>query len=593
MYKALRPAAGAGASGCVLANRLSEDSGISILVLEAGEDHNQDERVYCPALQDKILANPDFDWRYDTEPQQHINGRVIRHPRGKVLGGSSAINSFALIYPSAAGLDAWADLGNRGWDWESMKPYYRKFQTVCPPSKHARQELSIIHDDDSIRTTDGPIQASFPLNVLPMQKVWIETFRRLGLENEAEALDGSALGGYISTNHITEKSRERSHGGVAYFDPARERPGLQLITGATVKRIVFDASTHQPTVASRVEYIQNGKIHQVCVRKDVVLAAGVFASPQILELSGIGNPELLRKHDIDVLHANPNVGENLQDHMRPGISYEAAEDVNPRYPVPREEARRLYEESRSGPWADQACYTFAYMPLQQFLSDREKAELTDLLDHTLGDPSLSQFEQKRNSFIRRMIESPSEATVTAYLARKAATPDNENRSWISIFGMLSHPFSRGHSHIRSADPTSKPTIDPGYYTHPLDMEIHARHLQAMEKLVNTEPLASKIKRGGARLPEGHDASTIEKAKALLQQTSTTNYHPCGTCSMMPESMGGVVDDRLRAYGTRNVRVVDASIMPIIPRGNIITTVYAVAEKAADIISRDLGLKRTT
>ncbi|KAK0262849.1 hypothetical protein B0A54_09037 [Friedmanniomyces endolithicus] len=164
---------------------------------------------------------------------------------------------------------------------------------------------------------------------------------------------------------------------------------------------------------------------------------------------------------------------------------------------------------------------------------------------------------------------------------------------LALLSMLSHPLSRGTVHIHSADPFAKPTIDPGYYTHPLDLEVHPRHMQSLEKLAQSEPLASLIKPGGARSPEGYDALTLERSERLVQAHSSTNYHPCGTCGMMPESMGGVVDARLKVYGTRNVRVVDASVMPIIPRGNIITTVYAVAEKAADVISQDLGIRRTT
>ncbi|KAK1037535.1 hypothetical protein LTS16_012756 [Friedmanniomyces endolithicus] len=582
----------AGTAGSLLANRLSEDPALSILLLEAGQDRNRDKRIYIPALNTQLLDNPSFDWQYVSTPQPGLNGRTIKQPRGRVLGGSSAIDSYALIYPSAAGLDAWADLGNAGWDWTSMKPYFRKFQTVCAPSETVRRELGLSHHDESVRETCGPLRACFPQVVYPRQKVWLETFRKLGLENRVEAMDGKALGGCISTCHIDGETRERSHAGSAFYASARERANLLLVCGATVRRIVFDKEADGLLRATGVRYSVNGTEHQVSVRKEIILAAGVFGSPQILELSGIGSPRVLGEHGIDVAYANPNVGENLQDHMRAALLYEAADGVEFEPTLPEAEARRLYETSRTGPWAERACHTFAYMPLQQFLSAEEKEDLRSVLDESLTGSSLSPFEQKRNDFVHRMIKSPSEATATAYFALRPA-PDPAGKPMLALLSMLSHPLSRGIVHIHSADPFAKPTIDPGYYTHPLDLEVHARHMQSLEKLAQTEPLASMIKPGGARSPDGYDALTLERAEQLVQAHSSTNYHPCGTCGMMPESMGGVVDARLKVYGTSNVRVVDASVMPIIPRGNIITTVYAVAEKAADVLSEDLGIRRTT
>ncbi|KAK0269170.1 hypothetical protein LTR35_010863 [Friedmanniomyces endolithicus] len=578
---------GAGTSGSLLANRLSEDPDLSILLLEAGQDHNRDERIYTPGLNGHLLDNPSFDWQYVSTPQPGINGRTVKQPRGRVLGGSSAINSFALIYPSAAGLDAWAELGNDGWDWAGMKPYFRKFQTVCAPSETVRRELGLSHHDESVRETCGPLRV-----VYPRQKVWLETFRTLGLENRVEAMDGKALGGCISTCHIDGETRERSHAGNAFIAPVRERANLRLVCGATVRRIVFDKEADGLLKATGVQYTVDGTEHHVSVRKEIILAAGVFGSPEILELSGIGNPRILGDHGIKVAYANPNVGENLQDHMRAALLFEAADGVEFEPTLPEAEARRLYETSRTGPWAERACHTFAYMPLQQFLSAEEKEDLRSVLDKHLTGPSLSPFEQRRNDFVRRMVESLNEATATSYFALRPA-PDPASKPMLALLSMLSHPLSRGTVHISSADPFAKPTIDPGYYTHPLDLELHARHMQSLEKLAQTEPLASLIKPGGARSPEGHDALTLERAKRLVQAHSSTNYHPCGTCGMMPESMGGAVDPRLKVYGTSNVRVVDASVMPIVPRGNIITTVYAVAEKAADVISQDLGIRRTT
>lgn len=594
---------GAGTAGCVLANRLSEDPDISILLLEAGEQRNDDERVYTPGLAQKLLENPDFDWQYISEPQDGLSelesglcGRRMKHPRGRVVGGSSAINSFALIYPSAAGMDAWEALGNEGWGWEGTKKYFAKFQSICEPSEEVKSELGV---RGSKERTCGPIHASFPPTVTSLQKAWVETWAELGLEDQSDPLDGEALGGCISTCHISDGRKERSHAGLAYLGPSiLERANLHLQTGCVVERILFEQQSRDDAVASSVAYVnRNGERCRAKARKEVLIAAGVFGSPQLLELSGIGDSELLKQHSIESVHHNPNVGENLQDHIRAGLSFEAADGVEVRDPMPEAEARRLYEENRTGPWGERGCWTFSYMPLIPFLSTANASELSELLNQFLNDKrSTSEFKLKRNAFIRNAILSPTEASATGYLSRKAAFADPEGRNWINLLAMLSHPFSRGSVHITSPAAATKPKSDFRYYTHPLDLEIHARHLQSLEKLAKTAPLSKYIKSGGARYPTSDldtGSLTLERAKEVLRGHALTNYHPCGTCSMMPERLGGVVDSKLRLYGTKNVRVVDASVMPIIPRGNIITAVYAVAEKAADIISAELDIRRTT
>ena len=577
---------GAGTAGCVLANRLSKDPSISVLLLEAGEDRADDERVYTPGLAQSLLQNPDFDWQYVSEPQPGLIepgsgscGRRMKHPRGKVVGGSSAINSFALIYPSREGMDAWAELGNEGWGWEGMRDYFSKFQTVCRPSEGAKKDLGIRWSEKEVR---GPIQASYPSSVLPLQKAWIETFAELGLENKRDDLSGEALGGYISTCHISEDRRERSHAGIAYLDSSvRERKNLHLRTGCVVAKVLFDRTSGDDVSATGVAYIKGSDRYRAKVRKEVLLAAGTFGSPQLLELSGIGDSALLTRQGIETIYHNQNVGENLQDHIRAGLPFEAVDEIEAREPIPEHEARKLYQESRTGPWAEKACWTFAYMPLSAFQSSEEgKVQIKVLLDKHLqsnGSPA-SEFERKRNAFIRNAILSPTEASGTAFLSRRPANPNPEGRKWITPFAMLSHPFSRGSVHITSSDPNDKPKIDFQYYEHPLDLEIHARHMQALDKLAATAPLSNYIKKDGSRMPQRSADLTLDSAKELLRGYVATNYHPCGSCSMMAEEIGGVVDNRLRVYGTKNVRVVDASIMPIIPRGNIITAVYAVAER---------------
>ncbi|KAF2723573.1 GMC oxidoreductase [Polychaeton citri CBS 116435] len=584
---------GGGTSGCVLANRLSAaHPEFHILVLEAGEDRRTDERVYTPGLAETLRGDEKFDWKFESIPQPGLNGRQIAQPRGKVLGGSSAINSFALLYPNRAGIDVWAELGNEDWGWNDMAKYFRSFQTVRDPSDEVKKDLPVV--SPSSKSMTGPIEAIMPLKVHDLQKAWVETFRELGLENTNDPLDGMALGGFTSTCHITGDTHERSHAGTAYLDESTlKRSNLDIITGATVERLIFDGekSESNQNVATTVVYVKDGSRYEVNVAKEVILAAGAFGSPQILERSGIGNPEILHLHGIDVLQANKDVGEHLQDHNRVGISFEAADDVEPARPADMDKEKKLYRDHREGFWAENACWAFAHMPLLPFLDHQDEADLKRLFDGHVHDV--------QSKYVREMVLSYNEASATAFLIRKPVTaeptaivplpttnPVPHKPSYISVIAMLSHPLSRGSTHISSSDVNSKPDIDLKFYDHPLDIEVHARHIQALTKLAEVEPLSRFIRPGGRRLPENLVTDDLEDAKTICREFTATNYHPCGSCRMMPQDDGGVVDTRLRVYGTKNVRIVDASIFPVIPRSNIISVVYAVAERAAQIVSED-------
>ncbi|KAG9604226.1 alcohol oxidase, partial [Aureobasidium melanogenum] len=577
---------GGGTAGCVLANRLSEDPNMSVLVLEAGEDRRDDERVYTPGLAGSALDDPELDWQYVAEPSPGLNNRRIKHPRGRAIGGSSAINSLAIIYPSASDINVWAELGNDGWDWNTLAPYFLKFQTIVPPNEEVKKQLNIIHSDESIRKLSGPIQASFPSKVTALHKTWIDTFRTLNLENTRDPLTGHAIGGHTSTCHITADRHECSHAGMAYLDPVFNRPNLTVFTDALVQKLIIEDGSSGPIIRG-VSYSKHRVLHKVSARREVILAAGTFSTPQILELSGIGNPSILGEHGIDVVYTNSAVGENLQDHMRSGLSFEVTNDV-PARRVTTEKDSQEYKENRSGLLAENGAFMFSYTPLAPFLDQAGDDDLKDLLDkHLIDDGSWSPFTRERNNFIRNAIESANEATAISFLSR-APYVGSEEGNFVSLNSMLSHPFSVGSVHITSADPHNKPKIDFNYHSHPLDAEIHARHMQSLDKLAKTEPFASYLVPGGKRLPKAYSEDTIEDYKEVVRAYAKTNYHPCGTCSL-----GSVVDSRLNVIGIRNLRVVDASIMPTIPRGNILATVYALAERAADIISEDLRLKRQT
>ena len=517
-----------------------------------------------------------------------------------MLGGSSAINVLALIYPSRASIDAWARLGNKGWDFDSLAPFYRKFHTYHRPSEQTEAALATNYIDEKISGTSGPIQSSFPEVHGPLGKAWPETFKNLDFAMTTDPLSGQSSGGFSYLSSIDPKTWERSHAGSAYYAPVADRPNLHLLTDCLVEKILLDES-ESGVKAIGVQFSQDGSSKVRKAKLEVLLCAGVFQSPQILELSGIGPPELLRSHGIRVAVDNPNVGENLQDHPVSGICFEVVDGLPTidmiRDPSVIQSAMDAYSSTRSGPLTS-GFHSVASLPVVELLSEEGKAELTELLKtHTqIHSSSRPASQNAQNDILRSILESPTDGSVIIGMGpcqlhfnascQKEIYAITDPGNYVCFLVALAHPWSRGMVHINSSSPSTPPTIDPRYLSHPLDQEIFARHLRYIPTIAATQPLASLLKDGGKRLPEKTEVSTLETAKEHIRRNLITNNHPCGTCAMLPKEAGGVVDERLRVYGVRNLRVVDASIFPMIPWGNIQSSVYAVAEKAADLIKED-------
>ncbi|KAL8800726.1 MAG: hypothetical protein Q9182_004969 [Xanthomendoza sp. 2 TL-2023] len=592
---------GGGTAGLVLANRLSADSRVSVLVIEAGSDRLSDPKITTPGLLTLTYDDPQYDWSFDTVPQDQLYGKCVSHSRGKVLGGSSAINALALIYPPRSSIDAWERLGNEGWNWDAMSPFYRRFHTFNQPSEQTADALGTGYIDDNVQGRTGPIQASFPEFYGPLGKAWPETFKNLNFPLNSDPLSGQSSGGYSYLSTVDPTNWERSHAGSAYYAPIADRPNLQVLTDTIVEKILLEKSDMDGVIAKGVMFRHNG-ISQPCLAlREVILCAGAIQSPQLLELSGIGSSEILESHGVQVLVDNPHVGENFQDHPMTGMSFEVIDGLPTidmiRDPQVIQEAQNAYQSSRQGPLTA-GFHSVASLPVVEFLTERGQAELANLLEEhvdvtiTTAQPSISTQHQT----LRSILESPSEGSIIIGMGacqmhfdqalQKDIYAITEPENYISFLVSLAQPFSRGSVHITSPSVSDPPSIDPRYLSHPLDVEILARHMMYIPTIAKTEPLASLVKDGGRLLPEGIDLQSLNSAKEHCKRHIITNNHPCGTCAMMPVEMGGVVDSRLKVYGVKGLRVVDASIFPMIPRGNIQSSVYAVAEKAADLIVED-------
>lgn len=513
------------------------------------------------------------------------------------------MNFSAILYPSKANLDAWAKLGNEGWNGENMAPYFRKFQNFHPPSAEVSKSLSMDYVNEKAQGYGGPVETSFGDGYGPFNEAWVETFKILGYHLPGDPIEGEKIGAFTNPYSLDPKTKTRGYSASTYYKGAAHRSNLRLLTEASVEKVVLKKSEDGSVTATGVQFVtEKGERMTVSAQKEVILSAGSIKSPQILELSGIGGKELLNTHGIPVVIDNPQVGENLQDHPLSSMSFEVADDQLSgdilRDPAIFEAVLKLYQETSSGPLSGTPL-SVAYMPLVDINGSLSKAQVQEVLEKYLDNVEYASFPAQKLQYqlMRQELLNPkepsgeymylplqlnaSEKTTMGVLFSKTA-PGN----YVSIVAMINHPFSRGVVHIESADPAKKPFYDPRYLSHPIDLEILARHTQYLEKFVATEPMASLLKKGGQRIPANADATTLESAKAITKERLITAFHPSGTCAMMSKELGGVVDAKLIVYGTKNLRVVDASIFPIEPLGNIQATVYAVAEKAADLIKED-------
>ena len=528
-------------------------------------------------------------------------------PQGRLLGGSSALNALAFTPNSQIGINAWAELGNPGWDWSNMAKYFKKSHTINRPSDSAMKHLGLGYLNENFGGKEGPIQLSFPEDTEDIwPKAWIETLTDMGFSMSEDPFSGQSYGGYINAESVDPSRRQRSYSANAYLEPARHRPNLTISTGSTVQKIILEKTGDGNVTATGIQYLQDGISKTVNATKDIILSAGSFNSPKILELSGIGDAKRLQRLDIPVIVDNPNVGENLQNHLLAALSVEVVDGVKTLDPIARQDptaiaaAMEAYSK-QSGPFSNSGTYASALLPVFDFLTPEGKAELKSLLEsQTTNRPSKDAFSEFNEKFIRSVLSSPQEGSGTflTFPGHMGFNPDGSlaaplhgPEQYFTIAVMLSYPLSRGSSHIHSKDPSAKPLIDPQYLSHPLDLEVLSRHLRFAESgICNAEPLRGLIKPGGLRSagtpPIFQDLDVV---KDFIRRKVVGAHHPTGTCAMMPEEMGGVISPRLNVHGVKGLRVCDASIIPITPRSNPQATVYAVAEKGADLIKEDWGM----
>ena len=631
--------AGGGTAGLTVAARLSENSKVIVGVIEAGLDRTDDPTVLTPGFTAALWGDPKYDWDFKSTPQvgdafwtllnaitslldsrgikptpraklvasacaknlqTYGDNRVIGHPRGKQLGGSSAINFNYWTHASQADIDNWGELGNPGWSWNELLPYYIKSETYHPPPPSVSAQIDTTFIDPAVHGTKGPVQDSFPPTYDNFYTSFEPTYKNLGLGPTGDPKGGLAIGAYSTLLTLDPRNASRSYSANSYYKPNIGRPNLKVLTGALATKVVF-APSMKPLVATGIKFTVEGKSYTASAKREVILSAGSFQSPQLLELSGIGDGSLLRSKGIAVLYDNSNVGENLQDHVLLPVTFQAAPGEGTfeslRNETVFQEALTEYTTNHDGPLA--AGTTNAYVSFAQILKALEKGPIPQSLIKLTNAQSSSGLSKQFELVLKKLLD-PKEASAQevefpgawaypfAESAHALATPDPATYpgNYFSLLGVLEHPFSRGRVHIISPDPTVYPRIDFNYLSSPLDLFVASQIVLHLQQVAQTAPLSTHLKSGGTVFAPNYYALDQSNAADFVKKSFSSEYHPMSTCSMLPREQGGVVDPRLKVYGTRNLRVVDASVAPLQVRGNLASMVYAIAEKASDLIKED-------
>lgn len=532
--------------------------------------------------------------------KESLGDKELPLSQGKILGGSSAIHGLVYTPPSRATIDAWAKLGNPGWEWENFE---RSIEKSCT-----------LTSTDGSSTGNGPLQVWLPDVVdNPWSKAWNAALDNMGFGRVETAFPGPKVGTVINADTVNPVSGQRSYAVSAYLDSARQRENLTLITGVMVKKILFEKNDYEEPIAIGVEYTQGDELRVALANKEVILSAGTFNSSRLLEQSGIGSSSRLNELGVDVVVENPFVGENLQCHSMCAVSFESIEASLDEFATNDKNTTLENRESLSR-YEGTGLNVAAYLPFPGINTSDGVSDLENMIKHSShhqtnvqpgieAEPTISKAEKLFNDFHADFVHSllRDKTGVSGYYVSSpsyiplSGPPSPGDETYFSILLLLPHPLSRGSAHITSAlasASTSHPdlAIDPRLLSHPLDIEVFARHLRQVETIIGSSPLASCIRKGGKRNPAASMVggfNDLEAAKDYLRRTSVGAHHYTGTCSMMAKEYGGVVDEEMRVYGCRNLRVCDASIIPITPPANPQATVYGVAEHGASIIKSSI------
>jgi choline dehydrogenase len=522
---------GAGSAGAVVANRLSADTRNKVLLLEAGPASHPWSRI--PVGYARLLTNPKANWLYQSEPEANTNGRKLPVPRGRLLGGSSSLNGMAFVRGQAQDFDTWAQLGNQGWSYADVLPHFKSME---------RYEGG---GDDEFRGRDGPLRVTNPEPRDTLFATLIKAAGEVGIPHNPD-YNGATQDG-IAMSQATIASGRRMSTAHCFLEPIRERDNLRIETGALTEALVLDGKR-----CTGVRYSVNGVTREARSAREVVVSAGTVNSPQLLELSGIGQPDRLRDLGIEVRHALPGVGENLRDHYAPRTRW-AIDAKGITYNDRARGIGMVWQALRYALWG-QGLLGAVGAPIRAFVRSREGLEAPDVL---LGwVPMLTEPGPKG--------------------------PKISRQSGVTCYAHPMRPESKGHIHIVANDARKPPAINFNFLSSPIDAEITVRAVRIARSVMTAPAMAPLLVR---EIGPGVSRNTDDEIVEWVKQVAETTYHPVGTCKMGADPMA-VVDARLRVHGIEGLRVADASIMPTLTSGNTNAPSIMIGEKAADLVLRD-------
>src|SRR5580658_14134 len=519
---------GAGSAGAVVANRLSADARNKVLLLEAGPASNPWSRI--PISYAKLLNNPAANWLYSSEPEANTNGRKLHVPRGRLLGGSSSINGMAFVRGQAQDFDTWAQMGNQGWSYRDVLPHFKSMESYDGGG------------DDEFRGREGPLRVTNPPTSDPLFAALIKAAGEVGIPHNPD-YNGANQDG-IAMSQATISAGRRMSTARCFLDPIESRGNLRIETNALTEALVLEGNR---CVGAR--YSVGGEVREVRASREIVLSAGTINSPQLLELSGIGQPDRLRNLGVEVRHALPGVGEILRDHYAPrtrwaigakGITYND-----------RARGLGLVWQALRYALSGQGLLGSVAAPIRAFVRSREGLEAPDVL---LGwVPMLTEPGPKG--------------------------PRISRQSGMTCYAHPMRPESRGHIHIVSADARRPPAINFNFLSSPIDAEITVRAVRIARAVMTASAMAPMLV---SEIAPGVPVTTDDEIIDWVKRAAETTYHPVGTCKMGSDAMA-VVDSQLRVHGVEGLRIADASIMPTLTSGNTNAPSIMIGEKAAAMV----------
>jgi choline dehydrogenase len=521
--------AGAGSAGCVLANRLTASGRHRVLLLEAGPG-NLHPWLHIPLGFGRLFTDRRYNWCYATEPQPECHNRNVIAPRGKVLGGSSSINGLIYIRGQAEDFNHWRQLGNAGWSFDDVLPYFRKAEDNDRGA-------------DEFHGAGGPLSVSDLRDRHPLAQAYVEAALQCGYPRNDD-FNGAAQEG-AGFYQTTMRKGMRSSTATGYLKPARRRANLKVVARALATRILFDGRR-----ATGIEYVVGNTKHSARANAEVIVASGAFNTPQLLQLSGVGPAALLKSHGIAVVADTPGVGEDLNDHISGRIILRCKEAIT------------LNDAVRS--WGGKLRHGLHYILTRRGY---------------LAIPAVSSA-----CFLRALPTSETPDSQCSISLFSAGVIGGELQPFPGVTGncVLLRPESRGYVRIKSADPRQAPAINPNYLATQKDRDTIVAGVSAMRRIFRAPAMARHI---AEEIEPGDKCDNDADLLDFIRERGSTTYHPVGTCRMGQDPKA-VVDERLRVRGFKGLRVVDASIMPAVVSGNTNAATIMIGEKGADMILQD-------